>query len=906
MQLFKKRRKYKYINGSKGVISLFLCLIMTPVLTLASALIEFSRYQNTESVCQEVMDCASLSTLANYDSYLEERFGLFAFSQDKNMQDIYKKSLLQNSGVMEGISLGNDITTEGIYPLSDTDVIKRQILDFSESTVLTDIVLEDLQLQTLLEELDKLMAIGGLMDTLTNMHTMTTQVKDLVSEAQKLVKKVKATAEKGDELKAEILDLSTAISDLYKTISENGFTIDSSSEDKENESYEAIIKKYVKDIEKIYVKAQDISETASSMKTSVEEIYTNITNLEKKCTEIKKTVKNVSDSTKNVASASDTGSAGEGESSVEDVGNQSTSLYVEVVNTINDALKEAKGQLSESVRDAFKESVSDLQDNLVEGLGLDFVNYHVATQKNKEYFTFPLSEDRLDRLKTFIDNIPEVWGDKSSDDIKSLVKNNIPKILSTNVIKTVKSTINSAVTSAKKKFTDNVGDSVGKLLTDLVDTVKGLFDLDVFYDGSLNAFLSDETVATLLSDTGGKGADQTNPYVSLLSALSSMMQSVEDFNDAIKSINFFSLISAITNLCSAIKSTVQSVVQLTAKTVEKIGELVTWVKDGDWDHFAELLLMAGYMTHNLPNRTMVGKTNVSIDGGVAMATALTGETLTGFPFSNIKTPAKVFSTGIGANAKENQSSLSALVDFLGSTTTGGSDAMFRGAELEYILAGTQSELMNQTVVFMQLYFLRLLVDLVTVFTDPAVTTMASAATIACWAVYLIVAFAEPLCDTVLLVNGSEDVYFIKRSCYLTPTGLPKLASQLSSVVIKNKKISKSAVDQFNKSTEGKFDKYTNSKMSFSNGILKMNYATHCLLILMFTTTTEDMLRRMANIVQLETNYNYSQQKDGHSFDISKAYTGISASAEVEFNSFINIFQTENGLIKKRFTRQSTY
>lgn len=83
MKLFKKRKKvHKYINGSKGVVSLFLCLLMTPVLSVASALVEFSRYQNTESVFQEVMDCASLSTMANYDAYLQKRFGLFAVSQD--------------------------------------------------------------------------------------------------------------------------------------------------------------------------------------------------------------------------------------------------------------------------------------------------------------------------------------------------------------------------------------------------------------------------------------------------------------------------------------------------------------------------------------------------------------------------------------------------------------------------------------------------------------------------------------------------------------------------------------------------------------------------------------------------------------------------------------------------------
>ena len=242
-----------------------------------------------------------------------------------------------------------------------------------------------------------------------------------------------------------------------------------------------------------------------------------------------------------------------------------------------------------------------------------------------------------------------------------------------------------------------------------------------------------------------------------------------------------------------------------------------------------------------------------------------------------------------------------MAAFIGQSIHGGTDQMFRGAELEYILAGTPSELMNQSVVFIQVYFLRLLLDLVPVFTDPAVATMAASATIACWAVYLIVVFAEPLCDTVLLVNGSEEVCFIKRSCYLTPTGAGKLISALSNVVTKNAAVK----DALKNSLGSKFG--TNSS-GFSNGIMPMEYDTHCLLLLLFTTTTDDMLRRISNIVQLESRYRCIKEGASYDFSITKAYTGVSATVDVNLDSFMKLFQTNNSssIFKKKFTRSQVY
>ena len=896
MKLFKKRKKvHKYINGGKGVVSLFLCLLMTPVLSVASALVEFSRYQNTESVFQEVMDCASLSTMANYDAYLQKRFGLFAVSQDCDIGAVYGDSLRKNSAVMEGVSLGDEITAGGTLPLSETGVIKRQILDFSESTVLTEIILEDLHLQDLLDELDKLMNISGMLDVLNSMSDMTTKVRELVESGEAFLEKLNSAVTQVETLKTNATAFASAIADLCRKIKEDGTAVDYTTPESESASLQAVAEKYLADIQTVYDSTAALIDSVTALKDTVTGLPDALEALKTDYQEAADAVAAVGDSFSNISQSSHTGSAGEGSGDIQDVSGEATSLYEELLKNIEKAIDDATENLSSSTIDALKSAADGLAQKLVDELGLD-----VAKRWNlAEYYRLPLSDDAKADLKDLLSVLPEVWEDGSYDGLIQLLKEKyIPSVLYMDFSSIVNS-VERAVQQAKDNFVEEAKASIGEILSNLVNTITSLFSLDVFYDGSLNAYLDDATISTLLSDSGYRGGEEENPYVNLLNAISSMIGAVNTFVDSIGSLNFFGMIDGIAKLINSIKETVTAIVNLTAKTVEKIGELVCWVADGQWEKFGELLLMAGYMTHNLPNRTLAGRKEVSLNGGIACQTILEGQTLTGFPYADIQTPAKQLEGGLA--------DISALAGFLERTQTGGTDQMFRGAELEYILAGTPSEVMNQAVVFMQIYFLRLLLDLVPVFTDPAVSTMAASATIACWAVYLIVAFAEPLCDTVLLVNGSEQVCFVKRSCYLTPTGVDNFLTALTDVISKSDAIKDSAKDTMSQAISGKLGAKA-PNVQFMDGVLKSGYDTHCLILLMFTTTTDDMLRRLANIVQLEANYHYTQSDTPYTVDIARAYTGISASADAEFDSFIRIFQTSgsDALIKKRFTRTQTY
>ena len=73
---------HKYINGTKGAVSLLLTLVMTPLLSTSLILVESARYQNAVQLMEEIMDSAAFSTLAEYDAFVDERFGLLSVSQE--------------------------------------------------------------------------------------------------------------------------------------------------------------------------------------------------------------------------------------------------------------------------------------------------------------------------------------------------------------------------------------------------------------------------------------------------------------------------------------------------------------------------------------------------------------------------------------------------------------------------------------------------------------------------------------------------------------------------------------------------------------------------------------------------------------------------------------------------------
>lgn len=869
----KNRRKYKYINGSKGVISIFLCIIMIPIWSIASALIEYSRYQSAIETFQEVVDCSSLSTLANYDSYLEERFGLFAVSQDCDIQNTYADSMASNTAILgNSMTLGNNLTAKGVLALSEPRVLKQQVLDFSESTVLSEILLSDLNIQDLIDKLNSLESLTTLASVAEDLANLTTAIEELVKKGEALVNTLNSAKEQINTISTKGNELITLITEFHTKLSEEGFTTDT-----EDDSYlKTLVENYGEDIENIYLKFNELMSSIENLEGTLNEIPTKLEEFETAFNNAKELLLTTEE---NTSEANEQTSSSSKDSTLAESTDEATNLFKSIVTELEKALEDAKNTLKEDTINNFKSLAAEFKEDLNQELGI----LDAKRQEFTEYFKLPLSEKAKENLKTLISEYQKT---SASDYLTLLKEKYYPTDLVNQIFNNLSNRLNTYIQNAKTNFENRAEESISEILTTLVTAINGLFNLDVFYDGSLNAYLSDECMETLLSDPDGN-----NPYITLLNAISSLLSAVDNFIKHIGGWNFFGILAGAKDLFTALKDVLTSIVQVTENTINKIEEVVGYATSGDWNAFYELLLYSGYVTHNLPNRTMVDGEKTTLDDGViTYKKILNGESLTGYKYANIAVPSTEGVGGIGDG-------ITGLVKFLGETQSGGSDEMFKGAEAEYVLAGTQSEIMNQTVTFMDLYILRMLLDTISIFTDEGVATMAASATIASWAVYLLVLVAEPLCDTVLLVNGAES-YLYKTSCYLTPAGIPYLIDDLKDVAIKNENISAS-VDKLANDITGKID--TKGTTFSEGGVMKMDYSTHLLLLLMFSVTENNMLTRLANIIQLESAYYYKQSGEDFTFDIKESYTAIEATADVEFNSFISVFQfNDSSVMNKTF------
>ena len=151
-----KFKHFKYINGIRGAISLFLAVIMTPFLTIAMALVETGRYNSAVSVLDEAMGISSTATLANYDEYLHKRWGLLAADQGINLDALYGSYLSTNAGVLgSSLTLENQ-SAEGIYPLGDPEILESQILEFSKLDAPTLVAGNFLNWSYLMDRLEEL------------------------------------------------------------------------------------------------------------------------------------------------------------------------------------------------------------------------------------------------------------------------------------------------------------------------------------------------------------------------------------------------------------------------------------------------------------------------------------------------------------------------------------------------------------------------------------------------------------------------------------------------------------------------------------------------------------------------------------------------------------------------------
>lgn len=856
----KRLTKAKLIKGINGSISIFLCLLITPFLSLALGLVEYARYQEVIEVTNEIYELTGISVLSNYDNYIHNRFGLLATTQENELGGGADSMLEENIKL-----LGNQVkienpTIKGSLPLTEPSVLRQQIVDFSELTVPAELVLKDFKVEELLEKLESVKIFGDIMNTVNNLADLT----DSVSTAIDALKELRDAV---DNLKTALTNavsaantLSEKMANLYKKLGENGITLPENATPEEIESaVSSFTDSYLDDFKALYKSANTVISRFNTIKTDLESVKT-------KAEAFKTALNNAKGKIDNISLSNSADKNGEKSSAAK-------STLDEIINKmdelVTDTLNDIKGEAIETA----KSTLDEIVNSTLENMGLAGVTTRYSEIVNGEYFALPLTDTAKNDIVDLLKTVQAVYSSNDSDALVSFFKSKFVPDIKIDIEDIYKDIVGK-ITEAENALKNKIGDKLKNLLTSLINICKKLFDLDLFYEGDLNAFVDI-----------GNGQDVSG-YQSFLSALGGMLTSATDFYDSIKSVNIFKALKAMKDMFVSIGKLLKSVMDIAGDMVASITELATSAFEGDIRTLYEKLLISGYMRHNLPCRLNSGEYDSDNFGNVL----LNGTGITGFDYNDIARP-----TAYSGQTEENNSGASkfqGLATFLTNVMKGrGSDKMFKGAELEYICAGTNSELANQTIVFFNLYFLRLILDLPFVFASNEVRATAASATVAAWVVYILYIIAEPFCDTVLLVNNGVDgegvkVPLIKTKCWLTASGLPSFVDKLSDACI-------GAAD-LKGDLQGYVNDYCNVKqddIKDVGNISDIDYQTHVLILLLIFVESDDQLTRLANLIEAETTEYYRQQ--GKAFSMTRTYTMADISADATFNPFFDL-GTYNG------------
>ena len=226
---------------------------------------------------------------------------------------------------------------------------------------------------------------------------------------------------------------------------------------------------------------------------------------------------------------------------------------------------------------------------------------------------------------------------------------------------------------------------------------------------------------------------------------------------------------------------------------------------------------------------------------------------------------------------------------------------FYGAELEYIIAGENSERLNQAAVFGLVYVMRFFFDLAFVCTNREVRTIAKAAASGTFGlggllVFMLYALGEPLVDALILSNGGN-VPIIKNVLYLTPSGITDLIGAFYHLTLSDEQKNDAYKDIVKVMSAGEAsdefaETFTDAERKHGKTVLKtmtVDYTKTLILSMALFKSEDDLLKRFADVIQMEAAYqNAAGIINAFNFNLDKSYTCVRASGSFSANEFIKV------------------
>lgn len=191
MKRNKKKRlsKASVLKGTRGAISLFLAMLMVPFTTLAGALLTAARVNSASSIYDEIISNSADSTLAEWDSFLKNRFGLLAVQQntdaasgdegDTKINSTFSKYVNRNTAALSNTFFDVKTNCTGLYSLADTQVLKNQILEYSKLSVPTLLVYNGLDIDGIIKSFENLIPGKNWLGLISNSFNLGSSFVDL-------------------------------------------------------------------------------------------------------------------------------------------------------------------------------------------------------------------------------------------------------------------------------------------------------------------------------------------------------------------------------------------------------------------------------------------------------------------------------------------------------------------------------------------------------------------------------------------------------------------------------------------------------------------------------------------------------------------------------------------------------
>lgn len=933
------RRKYKYINGTKGVISLFMAMLLVPATILTGSLITAARVNSAVAIFDEALCNASNSTLGTYDSFLRERFGLLAMSQeitgDAEGLDQYSVSnvisetfqyyMEQNVGVLSNTYITSQTTSMGVYPLADENVLLSQVLEYSKYSVPVKLVKEGLNLEDLLNDLikcipgaawlDVITAGVGVFDSVATVGVEFDKLKTAINEQQTADSNYVTSYTNFSNTIVSYIDKKAEMESVLPSLESNISTLESELEalkpaegEEESDAYKEkqtelqTAKTNYQDTKALYeTELATLKNEAKNNKTSYSQA---ISTLCDKLGKVKDSLVSTQQSIINV-----------GSSVVE-----TTSAYVDA--KVSDAHKESNEKIEELEEKKNKETDEKRKGELQKQITtLKDQKTDLSNQKDIIKAEGEGVKAAMDSVKDSISNFDPVIYDTVITKLQA-VKEKVDAY-NTDTISTKVSapdyyctvadvlTLETVIAAEANIVAECYEASAWKVIKQVVAFIKALFDIAVVYKPELAAVIDtgyykdnygglpseiDRTIHPLNYgvESDAEKSKEFKELLGFFEADAPLLDTDTDIFTILGNIisNLSIIIGCITSLSNPVTATITLL--FLGDTLKTIGNACTAIVDNIKlvvtsfsniiNNTKNKILLSGYISYTTSNRT-----------------TYKGESLTGASFNlrgqkecGLRDVGDVVEGVTGIYGFEE---LFALISSVAKGVSGGGEKCFVGAETEYIIFGNSSELINQAAMFGSIFLIRAIMNIPMVMTNPEVQSIAACFTVGAPVVWLVYSLIEGLVDTIILVND-ETVPLIKNFAYLTPSGLKTLISKFSSMGLKTSTLEEVKEDYQNAIGASKADIDLSKNAEEEESFLDLTYQRMLFILLTVGVSKDTMINRFANIVQMEGVENTINKKGKDAqYNLDYSYTTIRTEGSFTTNEFIKM--SETGLLTSK-------